>query len=404
MGPGGVGPSTTLAQARLAIESLRAGLPPEGLVQFFTVGRASEVRRLTETLESGQGGALLLQANYGSGKSHLLRLVREVALAEGFAVASVTVDSRSGVRFNRLDQVLGAVWRGLEVPDVPPGAACALFRRLEPQLEKSERARDKNSVWYSVTHRSRWHFNLNLTSRLVFAALRGWHFGTERTKNLVHDWLSRPDAYQSQKKRLYQELVRDLAVHFQDQRDEREMLRDGTFTLRTGGYAPTWEALRDLHSLARHAGLKGLVLLFDEFEDVITNLNNVTYQMSSFENLFRFFGGEAFPGAAFFAVTPDFAAKCADLLERKVWWHDELFEFDALPRFELSPLGRAELAELTDRVVQAHGLAYGWDAGRWAGAPRVLALADRAATQPVEGRTRWLVKALVDVLDAEIER
>src|SRR5688572_3634361 len=103
----------TAGEAQKAVESLRKGIPPDGYVRHFTVGRDAEINQLVTRLRSQQKGALLLRANYGSGKSHLLRFTRETALAEGYAVSSVTLDSKSAVRFNKMDQIVGAVWRGL---------------------------------------------------------------------------------------------------------------------------------------------------------------------------------------------------------------------------------------------------------------------------------------------------
>lgn len=89
------------------------------MVKHFTVGRQSEVAQLLEYLRSNKPCSVLLQANYGSGKTHLLRFLRECALASGFAVSAVTLDAKSAVRFNRMDQILGAIFRNLELPSAP---------------------------------------------------------------------------------------------------------------------------------------------------------------------------------------------------------------------------------------------------------------------------------------------
>lgn len=90
-------------EAERIIESLRCGTPPEGHVTEFTVGRGEEVNELKSILLSGSTNALLIKSNYGSGKTHLLRLTREMALSSGYAVSLITLDSKSGVRFNRMD-------------------------------------------------------------------------------------------------------------------------------------------------------------------------------------------------------------------------------------------------------------------------------------------------------------
>ena len=49
------------------VDSLRLGIPPDGFVRHFTVGRLSEINELTTRLQNNQSGTLLLKANYGQG-------------------------------------------------------------------------------------------------------------------------------------------------------------------------------------------------------------------------------------------------------------------------------------------------------------------------------------------------
>src|SRR5258708_73029 len=104
-------PRLTIPEAQHIVESLRKGIPPYGYIRHFTVGRESEIRQLSDRLQRSKPGVLLLKANYGSGKTHLLRFVRESALEAGYAVSFVELDAKSGVRFNKMDQILGAIWR-----------------------------------------------------------------------------------------------------------------------------------------------------------------------------------------------------------------------------------------------------------------------------------------------------
>ena len=99
------------------IEQFRFGIPPSSASLDFTVGRDSQIRELVHSLErTEEKRALLVHANYGAGKSHLLRVLRELALERGFAVALIVADAQGGVRFNRMDTVFGAVCREMELP------------------------------------------------------------------------------------------------------------------------------------------------------------------------------------------------------------------------------------------------------------------------------------------------
>ena len=114
-------------EAQRVIESLRKGIPPDGYVRQFTVGRASEVDQLTSRLHAGEPGALLIKANYGSGKTHLLRFLRETALGEGFVVSYISLDTKSAVRFDRMDRILGAIVRNIECAGYPGKGPATLF-------------------------------------------------------------------------------------------------------------------------------------------------------------------------------------------------------------------------------------------------------------------------------------
>src|SRR5262245_48178231 len=162
--------------AERAIESLRKGIPPTGLVRPFTVGRRAELDELQLTLATPtehRGSALLIRANYGAGKSHLLQVIREMALEAGYAVGLATIDSQSGVRFNRMDTIFGAICRSLEVPGAPRRGIGALFDSYvladEANLDDATRA-----IRNHISDRGAWSFSERLGAPAMFVALRAW--------------------------------------------------------------------------------------------------------------------------------------------------------------------------------------------------------------------------------------
>src|SRR5262249_4715850 len=118
------------ATAERVIEQLRYGVPPPEHVRAFTVGREAQLGKLEQSLghpSVDKGSALLVKANYGSGKSHLLKVVREMALEAGYAVSLVSINAQEGVRFNRMDTIFGAICRELEVKGAKTKGVGALF-------------------------------------------------------------------------------------------------------------------------------------------------------------------------------------------------------------------------------------------------------------------------------------
>ena len=203
----------------------------------------------------------------------------------------------------------------------------------------------------------------------------------------------------SRRKHLYERLVGNLRSHFRDPRGEWKFYADEVFHFGTQGHAQSWATVRDLHILSCAAGLQGLIILFDEFEDVITNLNRIDFEEAAFWNLFQFYSGKQFPGMTFFAVTPEFVNKCKTRLIMKGRWDYDYSRFEAIPTFRMSPLEYADLTMLADRIVGAHGQAYEWEPKRAISSAKMKTLVREAASVPVEDRARHAIKTVVKYLD-----
>ncbi len=389
-------------QALRAIEELRKGIPPVGLVDHFTVGRRSEIASLEQHLESKDATVLLLKANYGSGKSHLLRLIREKALDLKYAVSYVTLDAKSGVRFNRMDQILGAILRSVELPgSTSVEGIRGLFDFF---CEKAEKARldGKSKFWSSLTNDWKWDFSETLKSPGLYVALRAWMTENNDAQELVVDWLQKSEEYRAQRKLLYTKLVANQRQHFRDPRPEWQFYKDEIFLLNTNAHQQSWDSLADINTLLKSAGMSGLIVLFDEFEDVLTNLNRVNLQEAAFWNLFLFFSGKRFPGMTFYAVTPGFVDKCKGLLLDKGRFDFDYSRFDHLPTFSMSPLAERELQQLASRIIEAHALAYEYEpTDRLLG--QIQRLVTRDAKSPVQDRARHTIKEVVKHLDTSLE-
>lgn len=387
------------------VEQLRFGIPPSNESRNFTVGRDSQIRKLIRSLELTQREqALLIHANYGAGKSHLLRVLRELALERGFVVALVVADAQGGVRFNRMDTVFGAVCREIEVPGKPEKGIGVLFDAYrqadEPGLDRSvidERERISNG--------NEWDFSDHLMAPGIYVALRAWvHAGDDRAvRDRIEAWLSSPEGYRSQRKVLYRELVANLRAHFLDIRLEWQFYDDEVFLFHTGGHRQSWDALADLDRLALCSGYRGLVLLVDEFEDVIQNLPRRNYQQMAFYNLFRFFAGERFPGRTYFAVTPDFAQKCKrELIGRGVYDFDYQ-RFDDLPFFRLDPINVDDVFLLAKRIREVHGIAYDWNAKDVVSDPALRQHCEQLMIVEAPDKIRQAIISVVGLLDARLE-
>ncbi len=140
------------SEAFRIIESLRLGIPPDGAIHQFTVGRKEEMEDLRHRVHTGGAGVLYLKANYGSGKTHLLRLLREYALGHGYAVSLVSLDASASVRFNRMDQIVGAIMRGLMVPGSCEVGVRPFFDLIYRQVQNSRARGDPDGYWYRLSN------------------------------------------------------------------------------------------------------------------------------------------------------------------------------------------------------------------------------------------------------------
>jgi hypothetical protein len=331
--------------AQNVIESLRYGIPPTNYVRHFTVGRIDEITQLKVRLKERQMEAILLKANYGAGKSHLLRFIREIAIKENYLISIITLDAKSGIRFNRMDQILGTILRNLEFSSENENKGISTFFDYAC---KQFREGANTHEWNKITNNKAWDFSCSLESPSMFLALRAW-YGNKINQDMVKDWLYQGSKYK--KVEIAYELIEKARFGFlENLRIDRPLnwkdYQTNTlrFDFKAYDYDQSWRALRDINKIAVAAGFKGFVILFDEFKDIVYNIRNISHKESAFENLFRFFLHGWFDGMSFFAVTPGFIQKCIELLKNKDRWSDEYYLlFNQLPSFEMSPLDQENL-------------------------------------------------------------
>ena len=387
------------------IEQLRFGNPPLGASKEFTVGRRDQIHELESSLElSNENRTLLIHANYGAGKTHLLRVIREIALERGFAVALIVADAEGGIRFNRMDTIFGAVCREMEIPDNSGKSVGVLFEAYL-QANEGNLSRAAINSREKISNGNQWNFSDRLIAPAIYVALRAWvhSYDEPSVRDRIKAWLSNPENYRSQRSLLYEELVSNLRTHFYDPRPGWQFYADEVFWFHTGGHRQSWDALADFHQLAVCSGYRGLILLVDEFEDVIQNLNRRDFQQQAFYNLFRFFAGERFPGHAFFAVTPDFTQKCKrELLRRGVYEFDYQL-FDNLPYFRLNPLKINDVFRLAKRIRDVHAIAYGWGAKEAIGDAKLRLYCKQEMQVERPDKTRHVITSIVNLLDSRLD-
>lgn len=381
-------------QALHYVESLRLGIPPDENISFFTVGRQAEINALYKLLDIPSRKIKLLRANYGSGKTHLLKLLREEGLRRNFAVSLLTLDAKSGIRFNKLDEIFGAICRNLVLPDGSSGIA-GLFDAV------------KNSPTNEAQLIQKYRFyNGNRRSPPLQEAMNWWlKYDTHLAKDMIIEWMNNPYHFvtTSSQQELYFRVLNKPFISSSEKEQLAILRHDGTFKWFDGSdYSRTWAAFNELQKLTQIGGMNGLILLIDEFEDVISNMTKAQ-QIRAFYHLFGFYSGK-YLGLAVFAVTPDFVSKCRDVILRKSILDFPIRDFEQLPSLAFPPLGERELHEFCHRIMDLYEHAYQFKFPKRAALLQALSdLSIQTSRSTFLDQPRYIAKQTTKMLDAYLE-
>ncbi|MEO0971068.1 MAG: BREX system ATP-binding domain-containing protein, partial [Cyanobacteria bacterium J06639_18] len=262
--------------------------------------------------------------------------------------------------------------------------------------------------WGKIANKNKWNFSQVLESPAHFIALRAW-FSGRCDKDFVEDWLFQTGKYRIA--HIYRELVHKTRMCFREELSltsnfkwQHYTTNSTIFNFKYDAYAQCWSTLKDINTLACATGLKGFIILFDEFEDVLSNITNIKYQETAFQNLFQFFAAQKFQGMSFFAVTPEFVDKCKERLLKKGYWDYDYSKFDKLPTFEMSSLEEVNLQELARKIQYMHSIAYSWDTNLVSIESGLKSVVQKSASIAVQDRTRQTIKAVVQFLDEQLEK
>lgn len=266
------------------LSALRVGVPPQRGVLEISVDREQEFATIIGDIDevaSGTSKLLFINGSYGSGKSHLLHVLREFALSKDLAVSLISLTHGECPLYDLL-----AVYRRIVQSLVVPGAAEG--QALEAILE-------------------RW-----ATSLYTFAEGKA-DAALPSIKRLAEEFRAVLAAfYSATKSRDY--ALRSLALSWL--RGELRSLRD----MRPLGVsvAPTSDnalwMLGNLARMIRFLKLSGLVILLDEAE-TIASVPRLRQKEQGYQNLRLLIESRRTPFCYFvYATTPDFMEHSGDFL------------------------------------------------------------------------------------------
>lgn len=291
----------TQTLARQIIEVLgSSGTPPTKGVRYFNVGNTSLLDALDEYylssyLQDGGAAYKMVVGDYGSGKSHFLYCLRDLAWDRGFAVAKVDL-SPVETPYNDQRLVYAAVARNLIWHEVDESISdeAGLPRFLEGTLLRMVEVSDSEELSLEIlTHPN----YIGLIDTLEDAAIDSLSY-----KNAVLGYLEARIRDQEERLDSLTRWLTGATTTPDDTKTLREIGVTGKIT-RTNAF----RMLRSLTQTVRALSYSGLVLLFDEV-DRMASIGGKAEKLAT-DNLREVIDRcrDELPGALFvYAVPPQF--------------------------------------------------------------------------------------------------
>jgi P-loop Domain of unknown function (DUF2791) len=287
------------ALAEAIIESLRMGKPPNRGIREYSAGNdgfLDQIRLRHLRPEPGLRGKIrFVSGSWGSGKSHFLAQIREMAFESNYLVSSVAL-SADETPFNRFEEVFYRIVKQISSPEMYASGAPALdaplgevFRR---QLFANQPARSDPVVSAEIYDTACQELMANAEIDIDFRRLvcRYWETFLPESGDVAF--------LQDCRGRIMQWFSGEgtIGLYRKEFGVQKLVSRSNARTL-----------LRSLSSYAIHAGFTGIVVLLDEAEmsysvmrksAVKTAQNNLLHLINSIEES---------PGLFLvYATTPDF--------------------------------------------------------------------------------------------------
>jgi hypothetical protein len=325
------------ADAERVVEALRSGVPFPSLAMRLPIGRDAWLAAVVKRLNDPAPEPLIVRANYGEGKSHLLQAAAGTALAHGAAVSYVAVSREAPL--DRLDQLYQPVAAGLRIPGSQRVGLEPLLERIAGRQRELESALEA----YAVPERLAW-------------AARAYVQDTQPYR---------------------EELLEELSGQGLAANRLRTVLRETFGTrVRFSPLSLTKEPLglyRLLRALVAAAGLTGFVLLLDEIE--LIGKTGLGARARAYAHLADLTDPQGAPLLVIAAVASNFYSDVLDERHDREQAPQWLLQRGRVAEAEqarrgvrlleaaerLTPLARDEVERLMTAVRAAHARAYGWE-------------------------------------------
>ncbi len=389
----------TQQEAQRIIRKLgESGIPPTRGLESYTVGMDSvlgalESEYLKGYLRDGGSSFKLVVGEYGSGKSHFLYRLRDLAWADGYVVSRTELSPKECPYDNQL-KVYQAVISNLIYHDPDPNVADT--QGLEAFLE--------NHFFHTLRtlgiEQPMTSIGLDLRAKLWLDTILRFKVESPSYRHAVYFYLQAVAEESEEKKRLIGAWLRGETVALRD-------VREFSVTERIDR-SVAFKMLRSLSQLIHELGYSGLLLLFDEGDRMVSIGSSRTEKVAC-DNLREVIdrcAGDSLPSTLFaYAVPPYFVTNIAPQYEALSQRISSKVKFSRKNPFsvqisldQLDYPGDELLRRIGDKLLGVFELAYDMKFDHELQTRNIAQLAETCASLLSTSHRRHFVKSLIDML------
>lgn len=337
------------------IDALRGGKEPEQSTRYIPIGRKDEIdefKRLLEDVKRGKAVTKFINAQFGMGKSLLLKTVDAIAIENNFAVSCIDLPKKAAdLPFSKFEVVYAKIVQTLEsrsgssFKEIVDAWLLDLKNRAADILNNPIRSEDPIVTELMKETLDPVKKYSNSFAVVLESYYEGLKTGNDEIMRYAMAWLKGDPNMPANKRKV-------IGVK-------------GTITKEE-----SFNFLKALTIFIKSIGYSGIVVLIDEAEN-ITNIAQGNSRDGAYGNIKKLYDNESKLGNMMFifAGTPDLYMEGNP---KGIWSYDALYDRvkDALdsplkdvrkPVIELEGLKRDELKEVSNEIIEMHGLAYNWD-------------------------------------------
>lgn len=388
------------AEAQHIVRKLgESGIPPTRGLEAYTVGLDSMLKTIEDEylkgyLPNGGSSFKLVVGEYGSGKSHFLFRVRDIAWKNGYVVSRSELSPKECPYDNQL-KVYQAVINNLIFHDPDPNVedTHGIESFLENYFHNTLRTIGIEQMRNSMGE-------LDLRVKLWLDTVLRYKVESPSFRHAVYFYLLAVAEENEYKKRLIGAWLRGETVALKE-------LRAFSITEKIDK-SVAFKMLRSLAQLIHELGFSGLVLLFDE-GDRMVSISSAKAEKTACDNLREVVdrcAGESLPGTLFmYAVPPYFVTNIAPQYEALSQRISSKVKFSRKNPFsvqisldQLDFPGEELLKLIGERLVEVFELAYDLKLDHELQAQNIAHLATSCAALLSTSHRRHFVKSLIDML------